>query len=84
MAHQETILGEQTPSSPQYESDEIKRTILTVDVNGLYSYCMGQALPYRDFRWEIPSIITNSDNERRGFFVEVEYPRRTLRRTHGP
>ena len=137
MAHQETVLGQQTPSSPQSESDEIKRTILTedviggvsmvdtclftanspnmnnpdfnstlicgkqtpsspqynpgkkrreIDVNGLYSYCMRQALPYRDFRWETPSIIADSDNEQRGFFVEVdlEYPRRTLRRTHGP
>lgn len=85
MAHQETVLGQQTPSSPQYESDEIKRTILTVDVNALYSYAMRKRLPYRDFRWETPSIIADSDNGRRGFFVEVdlEYPR-TLRRTHGP
>ena len=47
MAHQETVLGQQTPSSPQYESDEIKRTILTVDVNALYSYAMRKRLPYR-------------------------------------
>ena len=83
MAHQETNLGQQTPSSPQYESDEIKQTRAAL---ALYSYCMRQPLPYRDFRWEIPSIITDSDNEQRGFFVEVDlkYPRRTLHRTHGP
>ena len=83
------IRGKQTPSSPLYNPGKKKREIMTFDVNGLYSFCMRKPLPYKDFRWENPSIITDalihnySDDDRRGFFVEVdmEYPR-ALHRAH--
>ena len=83
------LLKKKIPVSKLYNPKKARKDILTVDCNGLYSFCMTKPLPYKDFRWENPSIITDrfiqnySDEDRRGLFVEVDlaYPRE-LHRTH--
>lgn len=69
------------PSVPNQDTDKPSYYIIYLDANNLYWLVMSEPLPYGDFQWINPNIITNwiqslDENGEYGYVLEVdlEYP----------
>ena len=65
-----------------YDADKPESSIVSVDINALYSTSMQKSLPYKDFKWVSPKELEQIDvtllgeHDSTGYFFEVclEYP----------